>query len=125
MPNPSVCLINGVCTWRSPAAPTGARSAGALSSGSGCRTSSCPGSESGWQRHACSLAQLGPENNNDTRIKPADTSAPSIIPIFVGSDDTDVGSCVIFSDQLCFHCLFEPEVDFASVDILNFLSLID
>lgn len=45
-------------TWRSPAAATGGRSAGVLSSGSGCRTSSCPGSESGWPRRACSPSQL-------------------------------------------------------------------
>lgn len=66
--NPSVCLINSVRTWRSPAAQTGVRSAGALSSGLGCRTSSCPGSESGWPRHACSLAQLGPKNKQQNTL---------------------------------------------------------
>lgn len=49
---------SALCTWRSPAAATGGRPAGVLSSGSGCRTSSCPESESGLQRRACSPSQL-------------------------------------------------------------------
>lgn len=50
--------IRSCCTWRSPAGRTGGRSAASSSSGPGCRTSSCPGSASGWPRRACSPSPL-------------------------------------------------------------------
>lgn len=46
-------------TWHSLGEPIGGRSAGFLSPGSWCQTSSCPEPESGWPRRACSRAQLG------------------------------------------------------------------
>lgn len=50
--------MSSCCTWRSPAGRTGGRSAAGSSSGPGCRTSSCPGSASGWPRRACSPSPL-------------------------------------------------------------------
>lgn len=55
----TLCDPGAAGTWRSLGEPTGGRSAGFLSPGSWCRTSSCPEPESGWPRRACSPAQLG------------------------------------------------------------------
>lgn len=56
---PQMLLSYPPLTWSSRAGGTGGRSAEVLSSGSGCRTSSCPEPESGWPRRACSPSQLG------------------------------------------------------------------